>query len=192
MSAIARRQATEADFWAIPEAERFHELIGGELIEKAAPSGEHGGAQFAIGAIYGPFQRPRGPGGPGGWWFASEVEVRLGTGEIVRPDVLGWRRERCPQRPSGTPVTVSPDWICEVVSPSNSSNDTVKKVRAYHRNEIPHYWLLDPGPGTLTVLRWSAEGYITVLSAERGEVVRAEPFAELEVAVASLFGDDPP
>ncbi|MEQ1729093.1 MAG: hypothetical protein ABL982_12010 [Vicinamibacterales bacterium] len=44
MSETARRPATEADFWAIPEAQRFHELIGGELIEKAAPSGEHGGA----------------------------------------------------------------------------------------------------------------------------------------------------
>ncbi len=89
-------------------------------------------------------------------------------------------------------MTISPDWICEVVSPTNAANDTVKKVRAYHRNAIPYYWLLAPAPGTLTVLRWSADGYITVISAERGEVVRAAPFEELEVAVASLFGDDLP
>ena len=187
----ARRPATEADFWAIPEAERFHELVGGELIEKAAPSGEHGGAQFAIAAKMSPFQRPRGGDGPGGWWFASEVEVRLQSREIVRPDVLGWRRERCEHRPTGSPVELRPDWVCEVISASNAANDTVKKLRAYHHNEIPHYWLLDPASGTLTVLRWSREGYITVRSAERGELVRAEPFDEIELAVATLLGDDP-
>jgi hypothetical protein len=35
MSEPARRRGTLEDFWAIPEAQRFHELIGGELIEKA-------------------------------------------------------------------------------------------------------------------------------------------------------------
>ena len=113
MSESARRQATADDFWAIPEAERFHELIGGELIQKATPSGEHGDAQAGIvGAVRTPFQRARGRGGPGGWWIATEVEVRLETDEIVRPDVAGWRRERCPERPTGSPVHVRPDWAC--------------------------------------------------------------------------------
>jgi Uma2 family endonuclease len=48
MSESARRKATLEDFWAIPEAARFHELIDGELVEKAAPTGEHGGAQAGI------------------------------------------------------------------------------------------------------------------------------------------------
>ena len=193
MSESARRQATADDFWAIPEAERFHELIGGELIQKATPSGEHGDAQAGIvGAVRTPFQRARGRGGPGGWWIATEVEVRLETDEIVRPDVAGWRRERCPERPTGSPVHVRPDWACEVISPSNSTHDTIKKLRLYHRVEVPHYWLVDPRDATLTIMRWSADGYITVLRAERGDVVRAEPFEAIELAVGTLFGDDPP
>ena len=36
MTEPARARATLADFWAIPEAERHHELIGGELMPKAA------------------------------------------------------------------------------------------------------------------------------------------------------------
>jgi Uma2 family endonuclease len=193
MSQSARRRATLDDFWAIPQSERFHELIGGELIEKAAPSGEHGGAQGGVvGALYGPFQRPSGRGGPGGWWIATEVEVMFDTSEVVRPDVVGWRRERCPTRPVGIPVTVKPDWICEVISPSNATDDTVKKLRLFHRLAIPHYWLVDPRDTTLTVMRWSAAGYVTVLRAERGETVRAEPFDAIELVVGTLFGDDPP
>jgi len=193
MTGSARRQATADDFWAIPDAVRFHEFIGGEVIEKAAPSGEHGDAQAGVvGAVRSPFQRARGRGGPGGWWIATEVEVRFAAGEVVRPDVAGWRRDRCPERPTGMPIEVAPDWICEVVSPSNATDDTVRKLRLYQRVAIPHYWLVDPRDATLTVMRWSPDGYVTVMRAERGEVVRPEPFEAIELAIGTLFGDDPP
>ena len=41
-------------------------------------------------------------------------------------------------------------------------------------------------------MRWSAAGYLTLLRAERGEVVRPEPFEAIERVVGTLFGDDPP
>ncbi|MEO8798369.1 MAG: Uma2 family endonuclease [Polyangiaceae bacterium] len=74
------------------------------------------------------------------------------------------------------------------MSPTRPSDDTVKKLRGYQRAEVPHYWLLDLRDQTLTVLRFSAEGYVVALKAERGELVRAEPFESLEVSVADLFG----
>jgi len=189
-----RRKATFDDFWAIPEEDRFHELIAGEIIPKASPSGEHGDAQSWIVSLVKPrFQRPPDASGrSGGWWIMTEVEVLLDGTEVVRPDILGWRRDRCPARPTGTPVKQRPDWICEVVSPSNAKHDTVKKLRLYHRAAIPHYWLVDPEDATLTVMRWSSDGYVTLLRAERGEVVRPEPFEQIELAVGTLFGDDPP
>lgn len=191
--AAEKKTATLDEFWAIPDSERFHELLGGELVKKATPSGEHGDAQAGVvGAVRMPFQRKPGGGGPGGWWIATEVEVLLATGELVRPDVLGWRREESPSRPTGTPVRVRPDWVCEIVSPENANNDTVKKLRLYHRAAIPHYWIVDPRDATLAVLRWSHDGYVTVIRAERGETVRAEPFGAIELSVGTLFGDDPP
>ncbi len=192
MSESARRQATLADFWAIAESERFHELIAGELIEKAAPSGEHGDAQAGVvAAVRVPFQRAKGSGGPGGWWILTEVEVLLETSDVVRPDVAGWRRETCPDRPTGTPIRTRPDWICEIVSPGNATDDTVRKLRLYHRIAVPHYWLVDPRDATLTVMRWSPDGFVTVMRAERGELVRPEPFEAIELPVGTLFGDDP-
>ena len=193
MSQSARRGTTLDDFWAIPEHERFHEFLNGEVVEKAEPAGEHGGAQAGVvGLVQPPFQRKADAGGPGGWWIATEVEVLLETADLVRPDVLGWRREHCPERPTGMPVKIRPDWVCEVLSPGNSTNDTVKKLRLYHRVAVPHYWIVDPAEATLTVMRWSADGYVTLLRAERGEIVRAEPFHAIEIAVGTLFGDDPP
>ena len=67
---------------------------------------------------------------------------------------------------------------------------TVKKLRIDHAAGVPHYWLLDPRAATLTVMRWSEPGYTTVLAAERGETVRAEPFDAIELEVGTLFGGD--
>jgi Uma2 family endonuclease len=193
MSGAASQPATIGEFLQIPEDRRFHELVGGEIVVKATPSGEHGDAQAGIvGAIRPAYQRRSRDGGPGGWWIATEVEVLLESAEIVRPDVLGWRRDRVPTRPVGCPVAIRPDWICEVVSPANANTDTVKKLRLYHRASVVHYWLVDPRDATLTVMRWTDAGYTMVLRAERGETVRPEPFEGIELVVGTLFGDDPP
>src|SRR6185295_7953794 len=91
---LPARPATLEDLLAIPEDERRHELIDGELIEKGAATGEHGGAQAdLVTALNGRFGRRPGGRWPGGWWFATEVEILLARGQLFRPDVVGWRRE---------------------------------------------------------------------------------------------------
>lgn len=185
-------RATAADLLLLPEEQRFHEVIGGELVRKASPTGEHGAAQAALASLlFSPFNRRPGGPAPGGWWIETEVEVELEPHEVYRPDLVGFRRERVPERPRGTPLCLLPDWVCEILSPGNARHDTVRKMRVYQRCRIPHYWIVDPRDETLSVYRWSAEGYVTLLVAERGERVRAEPFAAVELAVGVLFGDDP-
>ena len=189
--AAGRGTATRVDLLAIPEAERFHEVIDGELVRKAMPTGPHGRAQSRIASrIGGPFDRRPGGRFPGGWWLVTEVEVELETHEVYRPDVAGWRRERLATLPDAAPITVRPDWVCEVLSASNARNDLVKKMRAYQRVGVPHYWVVDPDVETLTVFRWTAQGFLLVLAAERSERVRAEPFDAIELFVGALFGDD--
>ncbi len=182
--------ATVADWLAQPEDARI-ELIDGELIPKAAPTFEHGQAQLATGvAIGGPFGRkPGGPDAPGGWWLASEVDVLL-DGRGYRPDLAGWRRDHVPVMPRERPVIVRPDWLCEIVSESNRATDTIKKLRRYHQAGVPHYWIRDHSARALTVYRHHADGYVTVLAAEAGERVRAEPFDAIELDVAVLLGGD--
>lgn len=183
-----------ADFLAIPEGERFHELIAGEIIRKATPLPEHGSAQANLIISLGPAFGRRPPGGPsarpGGWWFMTETEVHISE-SVFRPDALGWRRgERVPTRPTGFPVTIRPDWIGEIISPNHASHDTVTKMNAYHEAGVPRYWLLDPRDQTLAVYRWHEDGYLQVLAAKRGDRVRAEPFEALDLQVGVLFGDD--
>lgn len=179
--------ATAADLAALPD-EVHAEVIGGEIVEKAAPSYEHGDAQSSLAELLKPpFQRGRG--GPGGWWIATEVEILLETHEVYRPDLVGWRRERVPERPHGRPIRVRPDWVAEILSLTNAEADLGKKLFAYQRAAIPHYWIIDPEHETLTVYRLTPEGYVVHLTAGKRDTVRAAPFEDLELVVAQLFGD---
>lgn len=188
MVAPRGKLATFADLAALGD-DVSAEIIHGAITEKASPSAEHSGAQLAFGLVLGRrFQR--GPGGrwPGGWWLATEIEVQYETHEIYRHDLAGWRRERVSERPSGRPIRVRPDWVCELLSPRNEKRDTVDKHKVLHANGVPHYWIADPIEQTLTVFRWATEGYLVAVTAAAGDVVRAEPFEAVDLRVGSLFG----
>lgn len=183
--------ATIADWLAQPDDTRT-ELIDGELVEKASPTFAHGRAQgHTIGTLGGAFdRRSGGSGGPGGWWLSTEVDILL-DGRGYRPDIAGWRRDRQPAPPKERPVILRPDWLCEILSESNRTVDTVTKLRRYHQAGVPHYWILDQVDRTLTVHRHTPDGYLVALRAEADEHVRAEPFDAIELHVAVLLGDDP-
>jgi len=192
MSAASKKLATFADLAALGDEFRG-EVIHGMIVEKAAPSGEHSVAQLRFGRVLGPYDGRGGGGsrGPGGWWFASEADIELAPHEVYRPDVCGWRRERMPQMPKGRPISLRPDWVCEILSPSNQRQDLSTKLLAYHSFKVPHYWIVNPMGEVLVVHRWSEQGYVTVLAAGRGERVRAEPFDAIDLEIGVLFGDDP-
>lgn len=78
----------------------------------------------------------------------------------------------------------------EILSPSHQSNDRVEKRETYFQAGVPHYWLIDPEEGTLEVLRRTDLGYAIILTARRGQRVRAEPFDAVEIAVDDLLGVD--
>lgn len=180
------------DLLAIPAEQRIHEILDGELVRKAMGSGQHGISQIRMGRLLAPFDRqPNGAPRPGGWWFAAEVEIELARHQIVRPDVVGWRRSTMPERPHGYPVRVRPDWVCEVMTDGDARRrDGLQKRRIYADHGIPHYWLVDTDRETLTVLRLEDRGYVQVLEAGRADSVHVEPFALLALQVGVLFGDD--
>jgi Uma2 family endonuclease len=193
LAARQPRRSTIEDWLAIPE-ERRAELIGGRIVYQGMPGPTHGRTQSKLaGLLSGPYDRRPGSGGrPGGWWLSMEVDMEI-AGLGCRPDVLGWRRENhatLPQPDARGVVTAVPDWICEVLSHTTAHVDLGEKRVGYHRARVEHYWIADPHNGTLSALRWTADGYLIVLVAGRGDQVRVPPFDATEIDVGSLFGDE--
>jgi Uma2 family endonuclease len=182
----ARGTATAADI-----VDDHYEVVRGELVRKASPSFEHSATQGAIMGTLNGFRGRSRPGRMGGWWLGTEAEIELETHDVFQPDVAGWRIDRVPERPRGKPVRITPDWVCEVLSPSTMRRDLGHKLRTYHRGRVSHYWVAEPIGEVLSVYRWHDTGYVLVLSASPGDIVKAEPFDAIDIDVADLFDDAP-
>ncbi len=182
MAAPGNTLASLDDLIARGDHDRL-EIIGGEIVEKAAPSPNHSFAEGKLVVSVDPFNRRPGPRGPGGWWIFPEIHVQYEAGEMYCHDVAGWRRDERAERPTTWPVRARPDWVCEIVSPKRERTDHVDKPRVLFAAGVPHYWILDPMHRTLLVHRWSADGYVIVQRATAGETVHAEPFEAVAISV---------
>jgi Uma2 family endonuclease len=186
MAEAARKPATFEDVLSAP-ANRIAEIVDGELSLQPRPALPHAAASSGLGGeLAGPFQRGRG--GPGGWLIVFEPELHLDA-DILVPDLAGWRRERLPALPNGPFVTLPPDWICEVVSPSTAALDRVRKPPIYARAGVRNVWLVDPLARTLEVLRLESGRWAIVSVHSEDDRVRAEPFDAIELELGVLWAD---
>lgn len=128
-----------------------------------------------------------GRGGPGGWWILPEVDGEIEPGEVVRPDVSGWRRQRLPHPGGVRPIRVVPDWVCEVTSPTSGGRDRVYKRALYARTGVAHYWLINPAERVLEALALRDGQWLEIGAYGDGDLARIAPFSEVELDVGQLF-----
>jgi Uma2 family endonuclease len=189
MAQPARPRATYADVLAAP-SHMVAEILGGELHLSPHPAIPHAAALTALGGVLGPPFK-RGRGGPGGWLQLNKPELHLGE-DIVVPDRCGWRRERLPALPNAAFVTLAPDWVCEVLSPSTAKLDRSEKLRIYARERVAHVWLIDPTLRTLEVLALDGESWRLLAVHHDDARVRAQPFEVFELDLSVLWADVTP
>ena len=184
MSEPLKKDATYADLCAVPE-NFVAEILGGDLYAFPRPASLHSFAASVLGAeLMGPFHT--GKNGPGGWWLLDEPELHFDA-DVLVPDIAGWRRERMPTFPDTAYITLAPDWVCEVLSPSTEKIDRGKKLAIYAREGVQHAWLLNPLLQTLEVWRLVSQRWSLVGAHAGGARVRAEPFDAIELPLDALW-----
>jgi Uma2 family endonuclease len=186
--------ATYADILALPE-HVVGEIIDGELYVSPRPASPHAVASSVLGEELGPPFK-RGRGGPGGWIILDEPELHIG-GQVMVPDLAGWRRERMPVIPDVPFFELAPDWVCEVISPRTGRLDRAKKMPKYARWGVTNVWLVDPIQQTVEIYRLNRPadaaapdvfaGWTLVATHSGEEKVRAEPFDAIELELALLW-----
>jgi Uma2 family endonuclease len=182
----ARKYATYDDLARLPEDIRA-EVISGTLVSMPSPRPRHSNVQRTLGRyIGGPFHDDDGFGGPGGWWIFVDVDVALGAHDIVRPDIVGVRRERL-TNPDILPLPIVPDWICEVLSPSNESHDRVTKKNLYARYGVKFYWIIDPAIRILEAFELHNGLWTNTGSYDENDTPRIAPFEAVELPIARMF-----
>jgi Uma2 family endonuclease len=156
-----------------------------------APAPRHVVAQGALQAILaGPFQFGSGAG-PGGWWILMEPEIHMDSHVLV-PDLAGWRRSRLPFPPTQGQFTLTPDWVCEILSPSTQAFDHKEKRRVYAEQKVHHLWFVDPISRSIDALRLTGDLYSIVDTFGGDEKAHIEPFEAIELDLGLLWLPDSP
>lgn len=184
MADPARQRATYQDLREVPD-HLVAELINGDLVTSPRPAALHARAASSLGGeLYNPFDR--GKGGPGGWIILDEPELHL-RGNVLVPDLAGWRRERMPELPDAAAFELAPDCVCEILSPSTASIDRADKMPIYLHDGVSYIWLVDPLLQTLEAFKLEASAYRLLGVWKGSAAVRIEPFEALELEPSALW-----
>lgn len=138
---------TYEDFRRLPEGPPYYELIGGELFLSPAPTTRHQRIVRELSTALHSFARVHGLGEV----FFAPVDVVLSDEDIVEPDILFVAKNRLDiVQEDG--VHGAPDFIVEVLSPSDPSRDRERKRDLYQARGVREYWIVDPQRRTIEVL----------------------------------------
>jgi Uma2 family endonuclease len=113
--------------------------------------------------------------------------IELPDAPEVAPDVAGWRREAFTWPEDDEPIRLVPDWICEVLSPSNAAYDRRVKFPFYARVGVSWLWVADPRDRTIEVRKLLAGHWSVVATFAGDEPTRAEPFDAIEIPLSQLW-----
>ena len=178
------RKATYRDVLDAPP-HMVAEIVDGVLHLQRRPPTLAALAKTDLGSEVGvPFHRGRD--GPGGWWIVNEPELHFGE-DIAVPDIAGWRRERMPTVPDVAYLTLAPDWVCEVLSPSTRKLDFEGKRPVYAREGVEHLWFVDPAVRTLEVFVLHEGGWTPAGAAREAEPVSLPPFEAVTFPLDALW-----
>ena len=152
------------DYYALPEDKRV-ELIDGVFYDMAAPSVVH---QLITGSVYAQFLAYIRQKGGKCLPLVSPVDVKLDPDNktMVQPDVVViCDRSRVQEKI----VEGGPDFVLEVVSPSSTSRDYVRKAAKYIESGVREYWIIDPMQERVLTYDFTEDG-VPVIRPLQGQI----------------------
>ena len=81
--------------------------------------------------------------------------------------------------------TGAPDWIIEIISPSNSSHDYILKLNLYANAGVREYWIVDPTQKTILVY-YLEQDHFKLETHTFQDNIKANIFENLYIDFASL------
>lgn len=149
---------TERDYYNTPENVHV-ELIDGIFYNKEFPNRIHQEILTGLLTMIFPYVKSKREfceiyAGP----FAVELFPNQKRHTIVEPDIS----VICDQKKlTDRGCTGAPDWIVEIVSPSNPSHDYIRKLNLYADAHVREYWIVDPARQKVVVYMLDRKNFTT-------------------------------
>jgi Uma2 family endonuclease len=92
-----------------------------------------------------------------------------------------------PRIPGGHRFEVTPDWVCEILSPSTASKDREIKMPMYAHYHVPYAWLVDPKHRTLEAYVLEDGQWRLHANASEEDIILVPPFEALQLDLKKLW-----
>jgi Uma2 family endonuclease len=92
-----------------------------------------------------------------------------------------------PRLPDGAWITLSPDWVCEVLSPSTVQTDRSIKLSVYAEYGVCHRWLIDPSAKTLEAYELPDGKWTLLATLSEDDSVRLHPVGAITFPLDALW-----
>ena len=103
------------------------------------------------------------------------------------PHIAGWRRGTMPEYPDAAYCTITPDWVCGVLSPSTRRLDKGKKRDVYAREGVSYLWFVDPAARMLEVFELREGHWLLLATFVDDAPVSLQPFDAITFSLGSLW-----
>ncbi|HEX7091005.1 MAG TPA: Uma2 family endonuclease [Longimicrobiales bacterium] len=140
---------TYAEYARFPDDGNRYEVIDGEVLVTPAPSPRH---QYVMSNLLITLRQYVERHGLG--VVLPDVDLLFVTGQFLRPDLV-FVPEAARDGITDRGVEKPPGLVVEVLSPTSSSIDLVKKPRRYGDFGVPEYWVADPEERVVWVWRFT-------------------------------------
>jgi len=179
--------ATYQDILDAPDDMRA-EVVNGELhlLPRAAP--RHQRFSFLFGNALETSLRDR-KSGHSGWVFIPDTNVHLSDHDICGPDIAGWRVETMPDVPETAHITIRPDWVCEIISPSSERLDRHDKFAMYANFGIPYYWIVDHRNRLVEAYALEQGRWVAIGVGSNDDAISFAPFDTIGLELGRLWPD---
>ncbi len=175
---------TADDYFDTPEDARM-ELIDGQFYDMAPPSRKH---QTLVGELFAAIRDYIKNKGGSCRVYLGPFGVQLNENEdtVLEPDIS----VICdPKKLTDRGCVGAPDWIIEVVSPSDPARDYIKKLQKYLSAGVREYWIVDPASKTITVYNPSKNTPSSMLLPEQytfNDIIKAGIYDDLSIDFSEI------
>jgi Uma2 family endonuclease len=180
MPTATKKRWTYADYCRIPPDRNRHEIVDGVHFVNPAPTPAH---QTVVGRLFVQLVARISDAGLGRV-FVSPIDVHLGRGSVVQPDLVVVL-ERNLAVIGEKKLCGAPDLLVEVRSPGTARYDRRIKLSRYARAGVREIWLVDPEQ--CLVEQFETVARRCVLVGTHDERVRLRILPRVAIALGRVF-----
>jgi len=177
-----------SEFLTEPVTMQPCEIIDGVRVYMTSPNWWHQKIAFALAKLLDQYQLA----GTRGQVLQSPLDVMIHAAplQVRQPDVFFISNERLKRgggAPNLGPLTIAPELVIEIISPSETRRITNAKIMDFCEIGVQECWVVSPQGETVEVLRLTSEGPVREAIYGMGQTLQSLTFPDLTVALEDIF-----